>query len=60
MRGAQEQCTSCLQLYAYELEVRCVLCDAAACEFCAVRVEGRWHCLTCKEEGDGGARDVES
>jgi len=60
MRNAHEQCSSCLQLYAYEYEVRCVQCDGAACQFCAVRVEGEWICLGCKETTDAGSRDVES
>ena len=58
---SHEQCSRCLQLYAYELEVRCVHCDAAGCQFCAVRVDAAWVCLACKEENaDGRARDVES
>jgi hypothetical protein len=61
MRDAHEQCHSCLQLYVYDFEVRCIRCDAAGCQFCAVRVEGEWICLGCKqeEETDGGSRDVE-
>jgi hypothetical protein len=59
MRDAHEQCSSCLQLYAYEAEIRCVHCDAAGCQFCAVRVEREWVCVICKEENDGRSRDVE-
>ena len=61
-----EQCGSCFQLYAYELEVRCVRCDGAACPFCMVRVSAEWVCAACtEEEGDeevtnGGSRHVES
>jgi hypothetical protein len=61
MRHSHEQCSSCLQLYAYETEVRCAHCDAAGCEFCAVRVEQVWYCVDCKEEiAHVGTRDVES
>jgi hypothetical protein len=60
MRDAHEQCSACLQLYVYELEVRCVVCDSAGCQFCAVRVDGAWTCVSCKEEPDADARDVES
>jgi hypothetical protein len=60
MTHAHEQCSSCLQIYAYELEVRCMHCDGAACQFCAVRIASQWICLGCKEESDGGSRDVES
>jgi hypothetical protein len=60
MIHAHEQCSSCLQSYSYELEVRCVRCDGAACQFCAVRVVSEWICLGCKEGSDDGSRDVES
>lgn len=60
MQDANEQCSSCLQLYAYELQVWCIHCDGAACPFCAVRVASEWICVGCKEDSDAGARDVES
>jgi hypothetical protein len=66
MRDAHEQCPSCLQLYVYELEVRCVHCDGPACQFCAVRVAGVWICAPCNrpggdmEERNDYSRNVES
>ncbi|MCF8060901.1 MAG: hypothetical protein K9M82_00155 [Deltaproteobacteria bacterium] len=33
--GGGEICPFCGQAYAYEMELRCVLCDAPVCPFCA-------------------------
>lgn len=46
----QEQCPACLQLYLYELEYRCSLCDEPFCPLCIVRIEERWVCPDCTEE----------
>lgn len=50
--GGTEQCERCLQRYAYEIEVRCVACDAPLCPHCAVVVmETRESfCPGCEEE----------
>ena len=54
-----EQCPACLQLYVYELEVRCARCDEPACPFCAIEARV-WICHSCvEEEDDVRARDVE-
>ena len=37
--GGDEHCGFCLQVYAYEMEVRCGLCDRGVCP-CCVRVTG--------------------
>ena len=34
--GGSERCPRCLQLYAYEVEFRCVDCDGPLCPFCVV------------------------
>jgi hypothetical protein len=46
----QEQCADCLQLYAFELEYRCVWCDGAICPLCVLRVTETWRCPGCAEE----------
>lgn len=33
-RGAQERCEFCLESYTYEVEYRCVECDAPICPLC--------------------------
>lgn len=38
LEGGSEVCERCLQCYAYEIEVRCVACDAALCPHCALTV----------------------
>ena len=45
----QEQCPACLQLYSYELEYRCGLCDEPTCPVCVVRIEEQWVCPDCAE-----------
>ncbi|HEX5046103.1 MAG TPA: hypothetical protein VFX89_03200 [Gammaproteobacteria bacterium] len=55
-----EQCTHCVQVYRYEWEHRCSVCDGPVCPFCVIRVEAQWICVGCKEESDADARDVES
>jgi hypothetical protein len=54
-----EQCAHCAQIYRYEWEHHCSVCDGPVCPFCVVRVEAEWMCLGCKEEGDAGARVLE-
>jgi hypothetical protein len=34
--GGSERCPRCHQLYAYELEYRCVDCDGPLCPLCGV------------------------
>ena len=34
LSGGDEECPHCGQWYAYELEVRCVDCDAPSCPNC--------------------------
>lgn len=52
LEGGTEQCPVCLQRYAYEVEYRCVDCDAPVCPFCvvAVRRTGRAWCPGCAPE----------
>jgi hypothetical protein len=38
LAGGTERCPVCLQLYAYEVQVRCVDCDGPLCPCCAVEV----------------------
>lgn len=38
LEGGGEQCEFCLRRYVYEVEVRCVACDAPVCPLCVVRV----------------------
>lgn len=48
--GGTERCPVCLQLYAYEVEVRCAGCDAPLCPQCAVEVRASLvtrHCPDC-------------
>jgi hypothetical protein len=56
----QEQCPDCLQLYAYELEIRCFDCDSPLCPFCVFRIDVDWFCLGCKESRYARPGDVES
>lgn len=50
--AGEEICEHCLQGYAYEVEVRCVACDAALCPHCAVvvRATRASYCPGCEEE----------
>lgn len=48
LHGA-ERCEGCEQLYAYEVEVRCVDCDRAMCPFCVVTVRGEATCGACDD-----------
>lgn len=50
-----EECSFCLGLYAYELQVRCADCDRPMCPVCAVSVRRREVriCFDC-EEGEAG------
>jgi len=43
----QERCRDCEALFHYELEIRCVDCDAPICPFCVVTE--RWSCRGCVE-----------
>jgi hypothetical protein len=50
--GSDVDCSHCFQGYAYEREVRCVVCDAPVCPFCVVRVEARVVCQDCAPQGE--------
>lgn len=39
--GGDQQCSFCLQPYAYPMEVRCTDCDRPACPLCAERSVAR-------------------
>jgi hypothetical protein len=56
----QEQCPDCLQLYAYEFELRCYDCDASLCPFCVFHMDAHWLCFGCKEATNARPGDVES
>jgi hypothetical protein len=47
--GGDEQCRVCHQRYAYEVEYRCVDCDAPICPFCVITVRRtrRSYCPGC-------------
>ncbi len=49
-----ERCASCLQTYAYEVELRCAECDHPMCPFCVVRI-GAWR-LACPDCGPSPRR----
>ena len=55
-----EQCAHCLQIYRYEWERHCSVCDGPVCPFCVIRVATEWICVGCKDESDDDARNVES
>lgn len=50
-----EVCEQCEQRYVYEVEVRCVDCDAPLCPICAVHVRARKAhvCASCGESDEG-------
>ena len=50
LTGADEECPACGQAYAYEIEVRCVDCDAPLCPVCVTWVERRGFCAGCHAE----------
>jgi hypothetical protein len=43
----EEQCEACEQHYAYDVEVRCVDCDAALCPLCAQWQAREGRCADC-------------
>ena len=51
-----EECSVCLGLYAYEVEVRCVDCDRPMCPVCAVTLRrSEVHvCVDCGSEEEAG------
>lgn len=54
--GGSERCPRCLQLFAYEVEYRCVECDGPLCPFCAVSVTvevREVRCHGCHDEEEG-------
>ena len=54
--GGTERCPACLQLYAYEVEVRCVDCDGPLCPLCVVEVRAEALLRRCPDCcGEGGA-----
>jgi hypothetical protein len=62
LSSSLEQCAHCLQLYRYEWQRYCSACDGPVCPFCVTRIETRWICFGCNDEGDSvdRTRDVES
>jgi hypothetical protein len=54
--GGEEQCPHCHQLYAYEIEVRCPVCDEPGCPHCVKQhVERGILCISCSK----GCEDLE-
>jgi hypothetical protein len=51
--SGEERCEHCGQTYAYELERRCVACDAPLCPFCVTTVHAEVHCPECCERENG-------
>ncbi|MGH7481352.1 MAG: hypothetical protein ACRELV_04305 [Longimicrobiales bacterium] len=51
-----EVCAACEQRYLYELEYRCVECDAPLCPICAVSVRAR-RTVRCVDCHDAAASD---
>jgi hypothetical protein len=45
----EEECPQCHQLYAYELEIRCIECDEPSCPHCMKHhVERGIVCVACE------------
>jgi hypothetical protein len=45
-----ELCEACGTRYAYEMQRRCVACDAALCWFCTCKnIEGDFVCNECRD-----------
>jgi len=40
--SGDEECPHCHQLYAYEIEIRCPVCDGPSCPHCI--------CIVCRDE----------
>ncbi|HXT20294.1 MAG TPA: hypothetical protein VN923_06065 [Thermoanaerobaculia bacterium] len=56
-------CPHCLQLYHYELEVRCADCDGPLCPSCAARLSievVELHCPDCGDAERAGAASDEA
>lgn len=51
LADGEEVCEHCLQRYAYEVEVRCVACDAPLCPQCVIEVRAtrESYCPGCEE-----------
>jgi transcription elongation factor Elf1 len=49
--AGEEECPHCGQLYAYEVEVRCVACDGPICPHCSVRSASMHYCPDCGASG---------
>jgi hypothetical protein len=54
LSGGSERCPRCLQLYLYEVEVRCVSCDGPLCPLCSVELS-----LTVQQACCGHCREGE-
>jgi hypothetical protein len=54
LEGGSETCPDCLDAYWVEMEVRCVVCDRAACAACMVIVRGARP--VCRECGPAASR----
>jgi hypothetical protein len=49
LAGGEHDCPHCEQTYAYEVEARCLECDAPICPMCVVRVEKHLYCPDCRD-----------
>ena len=56
--GGSERCPVCLQLYAYEVEVRCADCDGPLCPLCAVEVTVELVARRCPDCCTGAAEEA--
>lgn len=51
IEGGEEECPSCEASYAYEVEVRCLDCDAPMCPICVVWSARQARCPECVPVG---------
>jgi hypothetical protein len=51
LASGEEECAHCGQLYACEVEVRCVECDGPMCPHCSVRSASLHYCPDCGASG---------
>ena len=47
LSDGDEECAACGHAYAYEVEVRCIDCDAAMCPVCVAWVTRQSFCPGC-------------
>jgi hypothetical protein len=58
LSGGTERCPMCLQLHAYEVQVRCTDCDVPLCPMCAVEVTLDVVVRRCPECRDGQCEEA--